>query len=231
MAMHLVAVSSATRLEVSKAMAQVEFIDRAYSLKLWTSRAVARQWAHDLELMRHFDDMRGITLELTDSGNCVLFAFHIEFDQQAGGRLVDSGTGVELPMLDRGRVRGHRLIIQHEGGMERYRHLLAMKWADAPTLHRTRGTSYESEHARKITGGRQSGSFFVDNHERRLVVVTQVGSLDYVFAKSIGRPEVQNVFIHRKWAAPGVDLKAGVRLSALLVVTPRGVQARDVRAV
>jgi hypothetical protein len=225
-----VTVSSATRLEVSKAMAQVEFIDRAYSLNIWASREVARQWAHDLELMRHFNDMRGITLELTDSGSCVLFAFRIEFDQQSGGRLLDSGTGVELPMLDRGRVRGHRLIVQHKGGMERYRHLLAMKWGDAPTLDRTSGSSYESEHARKITGGRQSGSFFVGNDERRLVVVTQAGNLDYVFAKSMGRPEVQNVFIHRKWVAPGVDLKPGTRLSALLVVTPRGVQARDVRA-
>ena len=91
------------------------------------------------------------------------------------------------------------------------------------------GSSYESEHARKITGGRQSGSFFVGNDERRLVVVTQAGNLDYVFAKSMGRPEVQNVFIIESGSRRG-SIEPGTRLSALLVVTPRGVQARDVRA-
>jgi hypothetical protein len=70
----------------------------------------------------------------------------------------------------------------------------------------------------------------VGSRDRRLIEVTQSGNLDYVFARAVGLPTVNNVFIHRKWVAGDVKLKPGVRLSALLVATPRGVQGRDVRA-
>ena len=223
-------VSPAVRLEVSKALTQVQFIDRAFSLAVWSGLEDARKWQHDLEWMRQYDDLSAITLELMDENQRVLFAFRIDFNQHLGAPAVDSGAGVELPMLDRRQVRGHRVLVHQKGGMTRYLHRLLMKWNDAPTLQRARGSSYASEHASKITGGRQSGSFFVGSDARRTMVVTQDGHLGYVFAKAIGVPEVSNVFIHRRWAVPGVDLKLGSRLSALLVVTPRGVQARDVRA-
>jgi hypothetical protein len=133
-------------------------------------------------------------------------------------------------MIDRTLIRSHRLIVHQKGRMDSYRHLLALRWSDAETLQRTNGSSYESEHARKITGGRQNGNFFVSNQARRLLMVTQSGNLDYVFAKTLDSPEVPNVFIHRKWVQSGVLLQPGSRVSALLIATPRGVQARGVRA-
>jgi hypothetical protein len=223
--------SDAIRLEISKVKAQVQFIDRAFGLGIWRSKEDWLKWAHDLEVMREFDDLSGFALELLDATQRVLFCFRIDFGKQnRRAHLVDSGSGIELPMLDRAMVHSHRLIAHHNGKMDRYRHLLALRWSDAETLPRASGSSYESEHARKITGGRQSGNFFVGNEARRLLMVTQSGHLDYVFAKALGQPEVPNVFIHRRWVQSRVTLQPGARLSALLVATPRGVQARDVRA-
>jgi len=221
----------AVRLEISKVKAQVQFTDRAFGLGIWASKEDWEKWAHDLELMRYHGDLSYFALELLDAKQRILFCFRINFGKQdRGGSLVDSGAGIELPMLDRGLVRTHRLIVHQNGKTHLYRHLLALRWSDAETLARTNGGSYESEHARKITGGRQSGKFFVGDEARRLLMVTQSGHLDYVFAKAIGRPEVPNVFIHRKWVQSGVALHPGARLSAFLIATPRGVQARGVQA-
>src|SRR5207237_841773 len=100
---------------------------------------------------------------------------------RANGKKVDTGKGVELPMLDRRLVGSKRLIIQRNGRDAAYKHLLKLNWSDAPTFEKAAGAEYGSDHATAISGGRQTAVFHVANVARHRFAITQVGTKGYGF--------------------------------------------------
>jgi hypothetical protein len=230
-----VPVTETARFTVTKALRQIEFVDSAYNLGVWSSDKEREDWEHDLSLMRAHDDLTAIRLELLATDNTVLFEFQILLDggqaaQPKGARgLVDSAKGVELPILDVSLVASHRVVISHNARRAAYGHGLRKCWTKVATAPKRKGATYDSEHARAITGGRQSGAFHVSDESRRTIVVTRAGEHGYAFGKDLDTG-MDSVFLHEKFAPKGTVFRPGLRLTAVLVQTPKGVQARAIQA-
>ena len=216
--------------EVAKALAQIRFVDRSYQLGLWKDETEYANWLHDLALMRSCEDLARITLELLSRTAKVVAQFSFDFGGQAGAtRVFDSAQGIELPLIDRSSVVGKRLVVHRRGREGSYRHLLRVSWSPAAALAREEGRAFASEHAARITGGRQSGSFFVAERDRHRLQVTQTGERGFAFARDLDL-DGANVFLLAKFAKTGVTFVPGAMLRATVVQTPRGLQARDIEA-
>ena len=216
------------RFAASKAVGQLAFVERSYGLCVLQRN---RSLKHDLAVMLHHRDLDHVALDLIGRDGKVLFTFTIRFHGEPGrANTVDSAQGVEVPILDRRLISDGRFVVHRRGRDAAYRHQLLGHWSPAPNLQRHASDSFESEHARKITGGRQSGSVQLGRKFRHELVVTAVPSPSYAFARSLNTGLNQDVFCHRKFAGSGRALAVGRRISAVVIQTPRGLQARAIRA-
>lgn len=223
-------ISDAVKLEVSKAIEQLAFVDRSLSLGLWPSEASKQDWKHDLSVMRAFDDLEHVRLEVLAADQRVLCEFRLAFNGSAGGpRRIDSGRGVEIPLIARRLIAGQRVIIERRGREAQYKDLLKIRWSPAETLRKQDGDTFESEHTHAITGGRQHGEVYVDPAARHRLIVTQTGTKGYAFAKDLDLG-VDGVFLLPKFAPAGLQFYPGQQLTAVVVQVPRGFQARNIQA-
>jgi hypothetical protein len=215
-------------MSVKKVMSQFGTIARSYNLPLW-SKEEKWKYQQDFAVMLAHEDLESVRLELLAQDNSVIFEFKIQFSfQSATRKLVDHSSGVELPIIYRQAVAKHRIVLQQHGKMDNYRHLLKINWGPAETLQKRPGDAFPSEHARKITGGRQAAGFHVSSEVRERLTVTQTGKGAFAFAEAAARGW-RGIFLHRRFAPPGFQFRVGQQLTALLVQTPRGIQARAIR--
>lgn len=216
------------KLSVSKLLRQLAFVDRSYGLGLWSSDEIRGLWQHDLELMLYHGDLKRVALQLLDSEKSVLFEFGISFGgMQGASAACDTAQGIELPVLNRSRVFSHRMLVNRNGRSKEYEWQLQASWATAEKL-RTRATDgFESEHARRITGGRQTAAFAITPDARHRLVVTNAGSKAFAFAKDIDLG-AEGVYMERRFAPDAYRFRVGDRVTAIVVQTPRGLQARSI---
>jgi cold shock CspA family protein len=219
----------------SKALEQVAFALESYDLKGWKSPRHKRKCKHDLAVMLMHDDLDEVKLELIGSGDAVLTGFSIRFEEEPGQEdHFDPAEGIELPLVDREKVARHRLIVSRSGREGEYEQFLKLSWSSAEKLQKRSGSTYESEHARKITGGRQSGAFHVGDGERHRLTVTQSGTKGYAFARDHDLGQ-EGIFLHREYVEEGAPVgngrafEEGERLTAIVVQTPKGLQGRSIR--
>jgi hypothetical protein len=217
-------------LQVKKVVSQFDLVARSYNLPIWAPQTAADH-QHDWGVMLAHSDLQSASLELLAADKTVLYELKIRFEgQKPKAGFIDSANGVELPVLDRASVAGHRLIIQQNGREATYRHLLRMTWSPAQTLRKRPGDTFVSEHARKITGGRQTANVHVSAEARQRLVVTQTGDSGYAFG-DVPAKGWKGIFLHRKFAPPGFQFRIGQQLLAVCVQTPRGLQARAIQPV
>ena len=153
------------RVSVQKVLSQLATIARSYNLVLWKRPEERNLWEHDLGVMLAWDDLTLVALQLASADNTMLFEFAVRFNgSHVNAARDDTAAGVELPVQDRRKVAYHRMIVRHGSRFQEYRHLLRGNWGRADQLANATCDEYESEHARRITGGRQSG---VSRHRRR----------------------------------------------------------------
>lgn len=215
-------------LQVSKALRQLYRADEAYGLKLWPNPKEKDEWQHDLSLMLAHGDLKAVRLRVLAKDGSVPFSFDLAFTGKTHKVGVDSAQGVELPMLPPGLIAKGEAVVSRSGKDEPYRHLLKGNWSRAAQRPVMAGADIASEHAERITGGRLAGKLHVANEARRDLVVTQVGDRGYAFGKA---GELTGIFLHLKHAPQGLAFHLGDRLSAVVIQTPRGLQARDIRPV
>lgn len=213
-------------LQVSKALRQLYRVDAAYGLKLWNSASQQDQWQHDLSVMLAHNDLKAVTLQVLATDGTVPFSFRLNFTGQVQVGGPDSAQGVELPMLPLALIAGGEALVSRCGKDALYRPLLKGNWTAAERRSLRTGASITSEHAGKITGGRLSGELHVSDEARRQIVVTQIGERGFAFGRA---GEIQGIFLHLKYAPQGHAFRFGERLSAVVIQTPRGLQARDIR--
>jgi len=217
------------RLQASKITGVIDFIERSYRLGLWTTFGGKPVLEHDLGVMLAYEDLRQICLQFLAADKTVLSELEITINGESDGRkLRDSANGVELPLLDRRAVADCRITVQRNGNEDQYRHLLKGSWSRVESLRRRPSGSYVSEHAARITGGRQTGIFRVADESRHRLVVTQTGTRGYAFAEDLDLG-AQRVFIHSRFAPAELRLHPGMHVTALVIQTPRGLQARNVQ--
>ena len=216
------------RLAVSKALRQMAFIERSYSLKALPSDVDAL--AHDIGLMALHGDLKEISLELLDSQHKVLFDFRVHFNGDQPGHVpLDSARGIEVPVMDIRRIAGARFVVQRRMRSLPYARLLRLAWSDAQTLDRVPSDTIDSEHAAKITVGRQQAAFHVSQQFRWTLVVTRSGTHGFAFGRDVSGRVPAEVFLHRRYATAGCNFEPGKRLTALVIQTPLGLQARAIR--
>ena len=220
-------VTDDAKLSASKAVAQIAFICQSYGMTVIDGNI--DDLKADLATMLANDDLRAVRLELLGDNNKVLFEFKVAFSGGGGrGRSMDSAKGVEVPLFDKRLVSGKRLIVDWNGRLARYKRFLKMNWGTVEQLQKSAGSSYESEHAASITGGRQAAKFHVSDSARHQLVVTQTGTRGFFFAKDLhlGR---DGIFVLAKHLPPGFDARVGTRFTALVIASRRGLQARSIR--
>ena len=216
-------------------MYQLDFFARSIQLPGWPSPERVECWKHDLGVMRAFDDLKQVTLELLDETSAILHEFQITFGHTrlTASRLVDSAQGVEVVVLSpaqRQLVKRCRFIVRYHRQDGAYKHLLKLNWGPAETLAKRAQHAYDSEHARKITGGRCRGDVRVADSARHVLRITSAGGRGYAFADSDDEDGVKNVFCHERFASAGLALQPGRRIRAIVVQSPRGLQARSIEA-
>jgi len=224
-------------LEISKAIEQLAFADRTYNLgaPIWPTADSKADWKHDLAIMRMYDDLKHVRLELIAADQTIPFQFIICFNgEPAIAASGDVAKGVEVPVLPshvRSIVTNKRVVIGNcnNGKEAPYRHLLRKNWGAAANHARRSGDSYASSHCQAITGGRQTGGFHVAAEARHQLVVYRCGVRGFAFAKAqdLG---MADVYLRPEDAPPGFQFLAGQRITAIIVQTPRGLQGRAIRA-
>jgi len=218
------------QLEVSKAVEQIDFVNRTYQLNVWSSNASKETWKHDLGVMRMHRNLRFIRLDLIGHDRLIVFQMEINFGKGAPTYPLgeNSARGVEMPVLPRDQVASGRVVVRQGRDMDAYQNLLQLKWKNAPGLQQRSSDSYESEHARHITGGRLSGQFNVANDARHRLRICQGGDRGFAFAESLDETQFDSVFCHDKFVTDGTPLVVGSVVRGFIVQTPRGLQARSI---
>ncbi len=223
-------IQESPRLEISKTVEQMDFVSRSYGLGIWPTPEVKSIWKHDLGLMRECLDLKQVRLELIGADRSIVFQLQMNFGLSRQFPRRDSARGVELPLIERSTIAAHRVLVDRLDKESHYRHLLKMNWSPAEKLPRRQGTAFDSDHASKISGGRLRGRYHVDQSARHRLRITQSGGRGFAFADSLDNPQIQGVFCLQDHAPADVAFVLGAVMTALLVQTPRGIQARSIQS-
>lgn len=219
---------SKTALAIKKAMYQLDTVARSYLTTI--CNASNADLARDLETMLAANDLKTLRFELLDHDGLVVFEFKLNFvgiERSVQG-LPDSGAGIELPILKPGLVAGRRLVVERNGRDAQYSGQLRLNWGDVKIVARSSESTFASEHAAKITGGRQSGTFHVTDIVRHQFVINELGSPKHAFARDLDN-QTDRVFVLAKLLPTGCTLKLGTKFTGILVQTRRGLQVRSLR--
>jgi hypothetical protein len=213
-------------LAVSKAVAQLSFVAKNYGFGL--CEGSLEDHKADWQTMLKFNDLNSLRLQLLGHEGCVQMEYKVEFKPGAGGRILDNGESIELPVVDRKLLADRRVLINRNGLESAYKHLLRLPWGSAPKVGKAQGTEYSSDHAAKITGNRQSATFFAPDAARRRFVITSPGPGPFRFAKEIDSG-MERIFVDlRHWPA-GYEVRVGASFTAVLIQTRKGMQVRSIR--
>jgi hypothetical protein len=186
---------------------------------------------HDLVPMAWFQDLASISCELLREAQVVAAAVW-KFTGKTlaiAPRGFDRGGGLELPVLQ-GQKLTPKFTIQRKGNDVAYRHQLRLNWTDTENTTRQKGSSFGSQHVLKTTGGRAAAEFFVADDARRELSVYKAGAREFAFAKSIDG-KLRDIYLHASFAPEGFRFHRGQRLWAVVVTTPAGLQAREIKPV
>lgn len=221
--------SPAVRLAIDKIARQFDRFQSSYALKIWSSPKHRADVVHDLKIMLAYGDLKSVKLEVLAHDKSVLARFDYTFTKGRDGKpTIDSARGIEIPLIPRQKVASHRLVVTRGGNESAYKHRLKSSWSTAAKLRDRSGSSFKSEHARRITGGRQRAEFFVSDDARHRLVVTNTGDKGYSFARDLDLG-LDGVFVLDKHVSGSTSPRVGDRLTGLVIQTPRGPQARNVR--
>jgi hypothetical protein len=205
---------------IRKAVSALRLISRSYRLNLYVARPGAwEDFAHDVAVMLANNDLDSIRLRVFRQGGAVIYQHAIRFDQPSRGRETNPAAGLELPVISPELIGGSDLIVSHLGkDNTSYKTLLKLPWAAATPRQLAQGATVPTKHGRS-TG--HDARFTVTNEARVRLVVHRVGAKGYAFAED---PNGQSVFVY----APAAKVQVGQTLSAILVQTPKGLQARAI---
>lgn len=216
-------------LQVSKGLAQLDLVAKQCGRTL-LAPAQRHVYQHDFEVMLTFRNLERIGVECFSRGTMVV-DFWVWFDP-VSSKVIDSAKGVEAPVVPRGLVDEHRVLMveRDKNAAALYRHFLDSPWTTAESRPAAAGESFVSEHAAAITGQTCSGRFFVANSLRHSGRVYEV-SPRRDWAKAWDDQEMCSVFCHVKFCDNGLVFTRNDRVSYQLISTPRGLQGRHIRAV
>lgn len=194
-------------------------LSSVYQLDLWPDQD-GKDRLHDLSIMDQHQDLVWIATDLLTRDQSILMRYSLDFSRKAGIASPDSVTSDAWPIVDRDQVAHGRFVVLRHGRQRSYESQLHFQWPDVADVPLRDGDTYHSE--------QMSGSFHVGKENRRELIVRQTGSLHFAFAEDV---QLQTkVFLPMKHAPDQMQFVVDQRLTAIVVSTTKGLQARAIRA-
>jgi cold shock CspA family protein len=187
---------------------------------------------HDLAVMLERNALNSVSLKFyraqhgggRRSGHEILVEYNYALHAGRPRFHLDDAQGMSFVPLRPPFEMG--LVINRDTQGGAYAHRLRINWGDAPAYHRDDGFAHRDGNTTRRTGGRASKEIYMDHTLRRH------GRIKFFLpAKNYGFISAQDgtdIFFHKK-NLQGFEPCRGQRVSFLPLVTPRGVQAKDVR--
>jgi len=181
---------------------------------------------HDLAVMLEHDSLTSVTLKFyrPTAQRDVLVEYHYALHAGQPRFYLDDAQGLGIVPLSPPFEMG--LIVNRDPQNGAYTRQLRLNWGDAPHYTRNGGFEHQDGNTTRRTGGRASKTVFMDQSLRRRAQV-KFYRPDRGYGFLVGA-EGADVFFHTSNVA-GFEPRPGQRVTFLPLVTPRGIQAKDVR--
>jgi cold shock CspA family protein len=181
---------------------------------------------HDLTVMLECDGLNEVSLKFhrPDSRREVLAEYDYTLHAGALRFYVDDAQGLSVVPLPPPFEMG--LVVNRDTKDGAYEHRLRLNWHSAPDYSWRRGFEHQDGNTTRRTGGRASKRVYVDDGLRRKGNVKF-----YLPARRYGfitGSDGVDVFFHAS-NLQGFQPRQGQNVTYLPLVTPRGVQAKDVQ--
>lgn len=181
---------------------------------------------HDLAVMLEHDGLSSVTLKFyrPTAQRDVLIEYHYALHAGQTRFYLDDAQGLGIVPLSPPFEMA--LVVHRDLPNDGYARRLRLNWGDAPQYARHGGFEHQDGNTARRTGGRASKTVFMDQTLRRYGQVKSYRP-DRGYGFLIG-PDGADVFFHTSNVA-GFQPRPGQRVTYLPLVTPRGIQAKDVR--
>lgn len=183
---------------------------------------------NDLAVMLERDSLTSVTLKFyrPTAQRDVLVEYAYAFHAGRPHFYLDDAQGLGIVPLSPPLAMG--LVVNRDPQNGAYTHCLRLNWGDAPQYVRHGGFEHQDGNTTRRTGGRASKTVFMDQSLRRCAQVKFYRSeRGYGF---LAGADGADVFFHTSNVA-GFQPRPGQQVTYLPLVTPRGIQAKDVRPV
>jgi cold shock CspA family protein len=181
---------------------------------------------NDLAVMLEHDALQLVSLKFhrPDAARAVLAEYNYALHAGAPQFYLDHAQGIGIVPLNLPFDMG--LVVQREALGGAYAGCLRLSWGDAPQYTRHAGFAHQDGNTTVRTGGRASKQVFMDDSLRRPGHVKFFAAgRQYGF---ITGADGVDVFFHAT-NVTGCQPYTGQRVTFLPLVTPKGIQAQDVR--
>jgi cold shock CspA family protein len=215
------------RLQISKALHQLNFATKALGRELFRSLQEREQFEHDLQIIRAAQNLAAIGVNFLGHDNSLLYKHEVRFQSNGNRHVIDSARGVEVPWVPKTLIGRHDLWMLEldDAKRKRYADLLQIAWETVQHARRDKGSSFTSDHAEAITRCTNSGNIWVDDACRHEGVITHVSQRGYGFAFDTFLN--RRVFCHVRYS--NVTLRVGDRVTFVVVRGRKGLQARNIQ--
>ncbi len=182
---------------------------------------------NDLSVMIEHDALQLVSLKFfrANGRREVLAEYNYAFHAGRPSFRIDDAQGLGIVPLAPPFEMGVIVNRDPQGG--RYAQRLRLNWGDAPAYTHSGGFTHADGNTTSRTGGRASKEVYMDNTLRR------AGQIKFFLPQKqygfITGGDGVDVFFHAN-NAQGLAPRQGQRVTYLPLVTPRGIQAKDVRA-
>lgn len=223
-------VTDYVRREVTAAYAPFQHYNRVFALKLWKAEDEHKVLA-DLCIKRTFEDLFHLQLMLLDAAGEAMFAYLRELgtgEEPRGPQRRDTAAGFTTPMLDMSEVTRSHFTVKGGKGADRYKHLLALSWSAQATPSMDNAVVVDDAHVSADPAGKGRGLLRVRRKQRERLTVIRAGGAGYAFGRCDVLPGRQ-IFLDIQEASDLIRFEVGQKLTAVITLTPRGLQGRAIQ--
>jgi cold shock CspA family protein len=218
----------AAKLLSEKVMREIFRIGQAYGKELPNK---FEDLVHDLGVMLVHDALQQVSLKFYRPGERreVLVAY--EYALHAGNPQFHLDDAQGLGIVPLAPPVEMSLIVYRDSQNGRYERELLMNWGAAPQFTQRGGFVHQDGNTSSRTGGRASKQVYMGDALRRSGTVKFfLPNKHYGFITGQdGGSQGCDIFFHEK-NAQGFAPRAGQHVTYLTLATPRGIQAKDIRA-
>jgi cold shock CspA family protein len=180
---------------------------------------------HDLAVMLRHNALRHLSLKFFRPGEqrAVLVAY--DYALHAGRPTFHLDDAQGLGIVPLAPPFDMRLVVNRDPQNGRYQRQLRLNWGDAPQFAQRDGFTHQDGNTTKRTGGRASKQVYMDaalRQQGRVKFFLPHKQYGFIAGNGV------DVFFHQK-NVQGFTPRPGQAISYLPLVTPRGIQAKDVR--